>query len=140
MRFLVDTCVISELFTSRPHPAVDAWVARQIPEDLFYSVLTLGEIRKGIARLPEGEKKHQLEDRFFEMRQDLDLQILPLDQAELLRWGWMCGLAEKKKRGTLPVMDSLLAATALEHGLVVATRNVKDFERCGVGVVNPWEG
>jgi predicted nucleic acid-binding protein len=138
MRCLMDTCVFSELLKPKTHPAVQNWIDRQLTEDVFVSVITFGEIRKGIARLSDTAKARMLEDRLFLVRQEFEEQILGLELAELVRWGWLCGTSEKK-RITLPVLDSLIAATALQHGLIVATRNVKDFERCGVGVVNPWE-
>lgn len=140
MRYLMDTCVFSELFKPHPHPVVQAWMDRQLREDVFLSILSVGEIRRGIARLSDLAKASELEELLYQVRDDYEEQMLELTSSTLVRWGWMCGLAEKKRRGTLPVIDSLMAATALEHGLVVATRNVKDFERCGVEVVNPWEG
>lgn len=139
MRFLMNTCVFSELFKARVNPFVQAWMDHQPSEDIFLSVMTLGEIRKGISKLSDESKIRFLEERLSMVSRNFEAQILDLGQAELIRWGRMCGRSEKRKI-TLPVVDSLIAATAQEHGLVVATRNVKDFERCGVEVVNPWEG
>ena len=116
-----------------------SWLERQHDESLFLSVVTLGEIQKGISKLPHAPKSVLLEKQLARILPVFEERVLPLDTATLLRWGVLCGKSERQKM-QLPVLDSLIAATALEHGLQIATRNVKDFERCGVEVVNPWEG
>ena len=140
MRYLLDTCLFSELFKPLQNGDVVSWIERQHAADLFMSVVTVGEIQKGISKVSPSSKATRLESQFSVFLSAFeDPQILPLDQAILRRWGVLCARSERHKV-TLPVLDSLIAATALEHGLVIATRNVKDFERCGVEVVNPWEG
>jgi predicted nucleic acid-binding protein len=140
MRYLLDTCVFSELFKPLREETVLAWMERQHMADLYMSVVTVGEIRKGISRIAPSSKATRLESQFIQFLSAFEEhQILPLDKEILLRWGDLSARSEKQK-STLPVLDSLIAATALEHGMQVATRNVKDFERCGVEVVNPWEG
>ena len=139
MTFLLDTCVISELVRPRPDEKVVRWVDSVDERHLFLSVLTVGELEKGIAKLPESQRKtelrawleHDLAERFAD-------RILPVDAAVAIAWGRTLGEAE---RGgvKLPVIDALLAATAEVHGLTLVTRNVADFERCTAPVFNPWE-
>lgn len=139
MKFLLDTCVISELVRQQPNGKVIRWVDSVDELNLFLSVLTLGELEKGIAKLPESSRKsdlqgwleHDLIERFAE-------RIIPVDAAVAAAWGKMQGEAERA--GTkLPVIDSLLAATAEIHRLTLATRNVVDFGRCNAAIFNPWE-
>lgn len=138
MKFCLDTCLISELVKKEPNAAVVRWLDRQDEARLFLSVLTLGELQKGISKLPAGSKRdalqtwveHDLVERFAG-------RILAIDQETALAWGRLQGEAEQRGE-RLPVMDSLIAATALAHGLVVVTRNTKDIERCQVKVCDPW--
>lgn len=139
MTYLLDTCVISELVRSQPHPSVMAWIEACGEETLFLSVITLGEIQKGISKLADSPRKeslrawlaHGLTRRFAE-------RILPVDVTIAGTWGTLQG--EGKQRGeTLPVIDCFIAATALVHNLIVVTRNVQDLRRCGAAVTNPWE-
>jgi len=140
VKFLLDTCLISELVRKVPNAAVLKWLDARDEQSLFLSVLTLGELQKGISRLSTGPRKddlqawieHDLIERFAGRILDLDLKMA-------LIWGKLLGEAELKG-GKLPVMDSLIAATAIAHGLVVVTRNVKDIERCRAKVFNPWVG
>ena len=98
MKYLLDTCVISELVKKEPHPSVIRWMDTGDESKMYLSVLTLGEIIKGINKLPNGDRREKL-----------------------------------------PVVDSLIAASANVHDLIVVTRNVKDMERCRTKVFNPWE-
>ncbi len=138
MRYLIDTCVISELIKKRPDRRVVEWVRDRSDTSLFLSVITIGEIEKGIGKLPEGRKKQRLrkwveEDlsRWFTGR------ILEIDRPVAVRWGTISGQAEKSGR-PIPVLDGLLAATALEAGLALATRNLGHLEETGVPLVDPW--
>lgn len=139
MKYLLDTCLISELVKKEPNPAVLAWLDAQDEQTLFLSVLNLGELQKGVNKLSDGAKKdtldawlrHDLVERFSN-------RILAVDQETALCWGRLQGEAERKGQ-KLPVMDSLIAATAAVHGMLVVTRNTKDLERCGAQVCNPWE-
>jgi hypothetical protein len=137
--FLLDTSVVSELVKKVPHEGVVSWLSRQAEESLYLSVLTLGELEKGISKLRASARRDRLRTW---LTRDLAARfadrLLPIDVPVAARWGKLSGDAEK--RGTpLPVIDSLIAATALEHGFSVVTRNIADFERCGVGCVDPWE-
>ena len=138
MSFLLDTAVVSELVRKGPSAAVLAWIDGQDEASLYLSVLTIGELEKGIARLPASARRNRLQSW---VRRDLAERfggrLLPIDTRTATRWGAVAGESEKRGR-PLPVIDCLIAATALVHGLTVATRNVGDFERCGVTCFNPW--
>ena len=138
MSYLLDTCVISELVSVRPSPDVLEWMANVETTRLFLSALTIGEIKRGIVRLPASRRRSTLESW---LEQDLSLRfhgrILPLDMAVMLTWGQLVGELERKGR-PLPAIDSLIAATALHYQLQLVTRNEKDFANTGVNVLNPW--
>ena len=139
MSFLLDTAVISELVRKSPSDAVLKWIDGQDEASLYLSVLTIGELEKGVARLPASVRRSRLQSW---VRRDLverfGGRLLPIDMRTAARWGAVAGESEKRGR-PLPVIDCLIAATALVHGLAVATRNVGDFERCGATCVNPWD-
>ncbi len=138
MSFLLDTSVVSELVKKNPHDRVLDWIGGQDEALLFLSVLTLGELEKGIAKLPASARKTRL---LSWVRRDLaerfGNRLLPIDMHVAARWGQLAGESERRGR-PLPVIDSLLAATALVHGLQMVTRNIEDFQRCGVAYVDPW--
>jgi len=138
MKYLLDTCLVSELVKKDPNPAVVSWLDEQDEQKLFLSVLNLGELQKGISKLPDGAKKEELQAWVaLDLVERFTGRILELDLETALCWGRIQGEAEQAGE-KLPVMDSLIAATAKAHGLVVVTRNVRDIERCGVKVCNPW--
>lgn len=138
MRYLLDTCVISELISAKRHPGVVAWVDDRDEETLFLSVLTIGEIQKGISKLEDHKKRERLQTWVErDLSQRFRGRILDVNQEVASRWGRLLGEAERRGQ-TLPIMDSLIATTALTHNLVVVTRNVRDMERCNVEVFDPW--
>jgi predicted nucleic acid-binding protein len=138
--FLLDTNVISELIKARPAPKVVHWVDSVDEGLLFLSVLTLGEIEKGIAALGATSRRRRLETWVeAELRPRFADRILAVDEGVARRWGRLAGDREAQGEGVLPVIDGLLAATALVHELVLVTRNSKDFAATGVAVLNPWE-
>lgn len=136
MNYLVDTNVLFELRRPQPEPQVVAWFERTGRRALYLSVLTLGEIRKGIDKLPVGARRDALDSW---LAQELPLyfsgRLLPLDAAIADEWGRLCARAPRP----LPAIDGLLAATALRHGMGLVTRNTRDFEDLGLQVINPWE-
>ncbi len=137
MNFLLDTNVISEPKQKRASKRVLEWLDAQDESKLYLSVLTVGEIRKGITRLEVSRKRAELEKWLDKLRNRFSRRILPLSEKTFLVWGKMFGEFEKK--GIVrPAFDSLLEATALEHDLIFVTRNVKNFQNSQVTILNPW--
>ena len=137
--FLLDTNTVSELVSVKPHQRVVDWIDAADENLLYLSVMTLGEIRQGVAALPQSKKRTMLETWLeVDLRSRFGSRVLPIDQAVADRWGWI--MAQSQAKGlTMPVVDCLLAATALQHNLSVVTRNLNDFAASEVAVVNPWE-
>ena len=137
MRVLLDTCVLSEL----RHPKGDSRVARAVEafegEDLFISVLSVGEIGKGITLLKESKNKRALQSWLDTLERDYADRLLPIDRETSRIWGELTAKAQKSGR-IVPASDGLIAATAHRYGLRVMTRNVADFEPTGVLLINPW--
>ena len=136
--FLIDTNVISELIKPRPDPKVRNWIDATDESLLFLSVLTVGEIRKGIVKLGDRGRRVALEmwlDGVLLLR--FAGRILPIDQAVADRWGRLAGVAMSRK-APLPVIDALLAATALHYEMTLVTRNTKDLRLTHVALFNPW--
>ena len=137
--FLLDTNIISELVKPKPKANVTEWVENTDESLLYLSVLTLGEIRRGIAALPQSRRRATLEawlDK--DLRGRFDGRILVIDQEVADRWGLLTAAA-RKSGIVLPVIDGLLAATALEHNLTLVTRDTGQIPSMGVAVFNPWE-
>jgi predicted nucleic acid-binding protein len=118
-------------------PAVKEFVRLAPSRDLYLSVITIGEITKGIALLAEGMKKQTLTAWLLGLTQRFEDRILPLDQEAASTWGELTAAARRRGH-TVPTADGLIAATAVRHGLHVATRNLGDFEKAGAMVINPW--
>ena len=135
MSYLLDTNVISELVRPKPAKIVLDWFENIPSEALHISVLTLGEIRKGVEQMPDGVRREKL--RLW-LEHDLvdwfGTRVLPVDVLVADRWGRLLASVGRP----VPSIDSLLAATALRHELRVVTRNEKDFDYPGLQVVNPW--
>ena len=139
MSFLLDTCVISELAKSNVEAKVRDWAMSNNEQDLYISALTMGELQKGALRLPDGAKKTDLLNWLHrDLIQRFDRRVLNFDGAVALRWGEMQAQLEKQGR-PMPVIDGMIAATALHHQLTVVTRNTRDMEASGVSLINPWE-
>ena len=144
MSYLIDTHVLSELRRKQPDAHVIAWFTGRAAQSLFLSVLTLGEIRKGIGRLgierlgdshADAACRQNLGDWLEQELPTFFLgRLLSVDAGVADRWGRLQALAGRP----LPAIDSLLAATALHHNLALVTRNVKDFADMGVDLINPW--
>ncbi len=136
--FLLDTNVISELVRRKPEARVTAWVEATDEMLLHLSVLTLGEIRKGIVSLPSASRRMALGAWLDgELAVRFASRILSIDEAVADRWGRLTARAEAAGR-RLAVIDGLLAATALHHNLTLVTRNTKDVAATGVPAFNPW--
>lgn len=137
--FLLDTNCISEMVVRpQPDPRVVEWMGSADETLLYLSVLTLGEVRKGLALLPQSKRRTRLEGWLeVELQARFAGRILGIDTTVADRWGLLA--AEAKSTGkTLSVIDGLLAATALHHNLTIVSRNVSDFAACHVAVLNPW--
>ncbi len=134
--WLVDTNVISELRRHDPDANVRAWFAQRPATELYLSVLTLGEIRKGVEALTDSGRRTVLREW---LERELPVffadRLLPIDAAVAHQWGQLLAKAGR----SLPAIDSLLAATALHHNLVLVTRNLKDVAGLPVKVLNPWD-
>ena len=136
MTYLIDTNVLSELCRKEPNAGVAEWFSQRTATALFVSVLTLGEIRKGIDMLPDSDRKFALLDWL-----EIDLpaffigRMLTVDVSVANRWGRLIAQAGRPT----PAIDTLLAATAIHHGLKLVTRNAGDFEFAGLELINPWK-
>jgi len=137
--FLLDTNCVSELVRAQPEPRVMEWMEATDEGTLYLSVLTLGEIRKGLAGLAQGRRRTRLETWLkVDLQARFSGRILAIDAPVADLWGLLA--ARAKSRGTpLPIIDGLLAATALHHDLTVVTRNGGDFAVGQVPVLNPWQ-
>lgn len=138
MNYILDTNVISELVAAQPTPEVLAWLDGLDPQSVYLSVITIGELKKGIEKLQGSKRKKELESW---LSNDLLLRfkdrVLNLDTPVLLRWGTMAADLERKGR-PLPALDLLLAATASQAGYTLATRNTLHFEATGISAIDPW--
>jgi len=133
--YLLDTNVLSELRRKTPDAAVLEWFARRPASTLYLSVLTFGELRKGIEGVLDAKRRMTLTDW---LETDLPAffvgRILPVDTQVADRWGRLLSAAGRP----LPAIDGLLAASAAQHGLSMVTRNSRDFANLGLDVINPW--
>lgn len=139
MNYLLDTCVISELIKPKAERRVLAWI-ESVPEDqLHLSVLTLGELHKGIARLDAGDRRRRLEKWLSDdVRTRFEGRIVTLDEETMALWGRIMGEGERRGR-TWPVMDSLMVASALAGHMTLVTRNLTDMQDMGVTLFDPWQ-
>lgn len=139
MRVLLDTCVLSELQRPLGSPQVRARVEELDSQQLFLSVITLGELNKGILLLAEGRRKRALASWLLGLEQRFGDHILPLDLEAARIWGELT--AQAQANGVqIPASDGMIAATALRHGLHVMTRNTKHFAAGGALILDPWSG
>ena len=140
MKYLIDTCILSELIKARPSEKVIEWVSSKSEENFYLSVLTVGEIQKGISKLADSKKKEKLQSWItIDLKDRFTGRILDIDLVVAQKWGEMQGNAEKQGL-VMPAIDALIAATAVCHGLIVVTRNIQDMHHSGARLFNPWEG
>lgn len=138
--FLLDTNVISELLRPKPEPKVVQWIDAIDEELMFLSVVTIGEIRKGINLHPDSGRRAKLEAWLAsEVRARFQDRILPIDEAVAERWGLLTARARTERGHKLPVVDGLLAATAQHYDLILVARNVDDVTATAVQLFNPWD-
>ncbi|MCP4922988.1 MAG: type II toxin-antitoxin system VapC family toxin [bacterium] len=138
MRVLLDTCVISEIKRKRPNHDVRNFIEGLPSKDIYLSVITLGEIEKGIQLLKESDRKTSLSRWLSSLENQYAHRILPVDIEISRIWGQITAQAHLKGK-VLSVSDGLIAATAICNGLRLATRNVSDFENTPAFIVNPWD-
>ncbi len=133
--FLLDTCVLSEATKMQPSTDVDAWLKQRPTVELFISAVTLGELRYGIDRMPQGVRRARLEIWFDETaHRGFPDRIISFDKDIALLWGRLRSL-----HPGAAIADSQIAATAFFHGLTLVTRNVRDFSFAGLSLFNPWQ-
>ena len=138
-RYLLDTCVISEFVKPTPQERVVTWLNAINPQNAFLSTVTIGEIQHGISLRPPSNRRTELEIWLHDtLTRQFAGRMLPLDAETFMTWGRIT--AEQKQKGQpMSIMDSLIAATALQHRMVLVTRNVADFKTQALRIFNPWE-
>ena len=138
MRLLLDTNVLSEVTRPAPDARVLDWLDGLDEDRSFISVVSIAEIRRGVALMDEGRKREALAEWLAQdLPQRFEQRVLPVDEPVALAWGDLMGLAKRRGRG-LSSMDGLIAATAITQELTLATRNTKDFEGLGIELFDPW--
>jgi len=138
VKYLLDTCVISELVKPAPNRKVVDWLNEVSSKALFLSVITIGEIEKGLTKLPDSKKKERLSVWLNTLLNEYQERILPVDLMVAENWGVLQGNAEMA--GTpMSSIDSLLAATTYTHNLTLVTRNESDFVPGITPIINPWK-
>ncbi len=138
MRVLLDTCVLSELRKENCHENVRRTIEEYTEESLFLSVITIGEITKGIGLLNESHRKREIQSWLQTMERYYSDRILTIDLETVRIWGEFTATAQKSGK-IIAASDGLIAATAIRHGLYIVTRNISDFEPSGGLLINPWE-
>ncbi len=138
--WLLDTNVTAEIISTRGSVRVKEWAAKQDEATLYLSILTIAEYDKGIANLPDGDPRRVV---YMNTRDNLAARfaarLLPVSDAIVRRWGVISGTVRRDTGHPPPVLDTLLAATAMEHDLYLATRNIRDVHHSGAAIFNPWE-
>ncbi|MBX9948623.1 MAG: type II toxin-antitoxin system VapC family toxin [Candidatus Obscuribacterales bacterium] len=135
--YLIDTNCISELMRVSPDQRVVRWFSSVNEESLYLSVLTIGEIRKGIANIPSGKRREILSTWLDSLKERFAGRIVPVNDLVAEHWGHLS--ADAKRKGTpVGVIDGLIAATAIEYDFTVVSRNIDDFSHVPVSVLNPW--
>jgi predicted nucleic acid-binding protein len=138
VRLLLDTNVLSEVTRPAPDARVLDWLDGLDEDRSFISVVSIAEIRRGVALMDEGRKREALAEWLArDLPQRFEQRVLPVDEPVALAWGDLMGLAKRRGRG-LSSMDGLIAATAIAQDLTLATRNTKDFEGFGIDLFDPW--
>ena len=139
MKYLLDTCVISELISNNPHNSVINLIISIDEDKAFLSVITIGEIQKGINLLKSSKRKIELSEW---LKDDLLIRfkdrIINIDKNLMISWGTLMAKLELKGK-KIPIIDSFIAASCLEQNLTLITRNTSDFKGSGISLINPWE-
>lgn len=140
MRLLLDTNVLSEVTKPRPDEGVLKWLHGLDEDRTFISIVSIAEIRRGVALMDAGRKRDALDEWLtHDLPQRFETRVIPVEAPVALAWGDLMALAKRSGRG-LASMDGLIAATAVAHQLTLATRNTKDFAGFGIEIIDPWAG
>ncbi|MCK5340212.1 MAG: type II toxin-antitoxin system VapC family toxin [Desulfobulbaceae bacterium] len=139
MKYLLDTCVISEIIRPKPSRKVSNWIRSEDESNFFISVLTIGELHKGIEKLVQSKRKEELHNWVEnDLKERFWTRIIDIDIQTAMVWGKIQGMNERAGK-PMPAIDSLIAATGITHHLAVVTRNTSDMKESGVALLNPWE-
>ena len=138
MRYLLDTCVLSELVKSAPDSHVLHWLEARKAHELCNSTMTWGELQRGVAKLPESKRRSELSLWLQQLQIGFEDRILAFDQNASEVWAQMTVQAEAQGK-SMAAFDSIIAATAHAHECQLVTRNVRDFAHAGIVVLNPWQ-
>jgi predicted nucleic acid-binding protein len=139
MNYLLDTNVVSELISKKPNKKVVEWLDHLDPNIVYLSVITIGEIRKGIEKLPQSKRKDSINEWLqWDLLNRFQGRILEITTKVMLTWGELIGRLEKEGR-SITAIDSLIAAIALQGNYCLVTRNEQDFQNTGVTIFNPWK-
>lgn len=139
MKYLLDTCLLSELIKSTPDAHVLHWFEARKPHELYVSAMTWAELQRGISRLPESRRRSELETWLLQLEAGFENRILAFDKDVAQVWALMMVQAEAQGK-PMAAVDSIIAAIAKAHGCTLVTRNVRDFAYAGVEALNPWVG
>jgi predicted nucleic acid-binding protein len=137
VRWLLDTCILSEVSKLRPEPKVLEWLEGQEEESLFISTLTIGAFQKGAALQSDLRKQKRIAASIEALLIRFERRLLPVNAQVAIKWG-IIQAAARRRGHILPAIDALLAATAIAHDLTFVTRNTKDVELTGVNLLDPW--
>ncbi|GAB1483076.1 type II toxin-antitoxin system VapC family toxin [Treponema sp.] len=137
MNYILDTYAVSETIKPKPNTGFVSWLRAQDQDSLFISTVSLGEIRKGIERLPESKKKHDLQIWLLALIKEYKDHFLSFDEGCALSWGILSAQLELAGK-MMSVLDVMIAATALSCGYCLVTRNESDYQHAGVQLLNPW--
>lgn len=140
MSYLVDTCVISEYIKKKPNELVIEWLDNQTKDNLWLSILTIAELKKGIFKIRNSQpKRYQKLSQWLEIvKTKFDGHILPLNEEIFNIWAEITAESEASGK-KLSVIDSLIGATAQQYNLIIVTRNINDFNFSSLPILNPWE-
>ena len=138
MKYLLDTCTISEFSKPYPDKNVSGWLMSISPERLFLTSITVGEIRKGLAKLPNSKRKVRISEWINTLLEQYETRIIPIDLPVAENWGEHQGISENEGK-PISTIDGLIASIARVHNLILVTRNERDFENCNVSILNPWK-
>ncbi|MCL5673124.1 MAG: type II toxin-antitoxin system VapC family toxin [Deltaproteobacteria bacterium] len=139
MKYLLDTCIISEVAKQKPNEDVVLWLTENDENNFYLSVLTFGELYKGISKLPDSKRKGRIYDWVEnDLKNRFNNKILDIDFIISKEWGGIEGQLESKGI-KLPAIDALIASTAIAYDLTVVTRNTSDMVKTGAKLLNPWK-